>query len=97
MEDIRTGQLSRRRFLGATAAGGAALLLGGSASSVLASDTPSDPIERARRRDEDEDWFEASVPKLQRLMRRREITSVGLTKAYLRRIRDLDPTLGAVI
>ena len=97
MEDIRTRQLSRRRFLGATAAGGAALLLGGSASSVLASDTPSDPIERARRRDEDEEWFEASVPKLQRLMRRREITSVGLTKAYLRRIRDLDPTLGAVI
>ena len=30
-------------------------------------------------------------------MRHREITSVGLTKAYLRRIRDLNPTLGAVI
>ena len=97
MEDIRASQLTRRRFLGATAAGGAALLLGGTASGVLAESAPPDPIERARRRDEDEDWFEASVPKLQRLMRHHEITSVGLTKAYLRRIRDLNPTLGAVI
>jgi amidase len=49
------------------------------------------------RRDEDEDWFEASVPTLQRLMRHGDLTSVGLTKAYLRRIRDLNPVLGAVI
>ena len=97
MEDIRASQLTRRRFLGATAAGGAALLLGGTASGALAESARPDPIERARRRDEDEDWFEASVPKLQRLMRHGEITSVGLTKAYLRRIRDLNPTLGAVI
>ena len=97
MEDIRASQLTRRRFLGATAAGGAALLLGGTASGVLAESAPPDPIERARRRDEDEDWFESSVPKLQRLMRHHEITSVSLTKAYLRRIRDLNPTLGAVI
>ena len=91
-------RLSRRRFLGATAAGGAALLMGGGASSALAYDPPTDAgIRRARRRDEDEDWFEASFRDLQRLMRRGEISSVGLTKAYLRRIRDLNPVLGAVI
>ena len=91
-------RLSRRRFLGATAAGGAALLMGGGASSALAYDHSTDPgIVRARRRDEDEDWFEASFRDLQRLMRRGEISSVGLTKAYLRRIRDLNPVLGAVI
>jgi amidase len=91
-------RLSRRRFLGASAAGGAALLMGGGASSALAYDPPTDDaIRRARRRDEDEDWFEASFRDLQRLMRRGEISSVGLTKAYLRRIRDLNPILGAVI
>jgi amidase len=97
MSSVLDRPLSRRRFLGATAAGGTAILVGGGASTVLAGNTPADPIERARRRDEDEDWFEASVPKLQRLMREGEISSVGLTKAYLRRIRDLNPVLGAVI
>jgi amidase len=91
-------RLSRRRFLGATAAGGAALLMGGGASSALAYDpSTDDAIRRARRRDEDEDWFEASFRDLQKLMRRGEISSVGLTRAYLRRIRDLNPVLGAVI
>jgi amidase len=91
-------RLSRRRFLGATAAGGAALLMGGGASSALAYDPPTiDAIRRAQRRDSDEDWFEASIRDLQKLMRSGEISSVGLTKAYLRRIRDLNPVLGAVI
>jgi amidase len=97
MESVLDRRLSRRRFLGATAVGGAALLVGGGTSGVLAANDPGDAIARARRRDEDEEWFEATVPELQRLMRRREITSVGLTKAYLRRIRDLNPVLGAVI
>jgi amidase len=97
MASVLDRPLSRRRFLEASAVGGAALLLSGPASSALAGGSPTDAITRARRRDEDEDWFEATVPKLQRLMREHELSSVGLTKAYLRRIRDLDPVLGAVI
>src|SRR6185503_12186220 len=97
MTKVLDRPLSRRRFLGATAAGSAALLMAGTASNVLAGSSPDDAIARARRRDEDEDWFEASVPTLQRLMKHGDLTSVGLTKAYLRRIRDLNPVLGAVI
>ena len=97
MAKVLDRPLSRRRFLGATAAGSAALLMAGTASNVLAGSDPEDAIARARRRDEDEEWFEASVPTLQRLMRHGELSSVGLTKAYLRRIRDLNPVLGAVI
>ena len=95
MSSVLERQLSRRRFLGASAAGGAALLLAGTGSSALAASPPT--LADLSRRDEDEDWFEASIPRLQRLMRKREITSAGLTKAYLRRIRRLDPVLGSVI
>ena len=85
MSSVLDRPLSRRRFLGATAAGGTAILVGGGASTVLARNTPADPSSAPVVKDEDEDWFEASVPKLQRLMRE-EISSVGLTKAYLRRM-----------
>ncbi len=95
MTDLLDRRLTRRRFLGATAAGSAAMLLGGAGSGVLAATPPS--LADRSRRDHDEDWFEASIPRLQRLMRKRELSSVGLTKAYLRRIRALDPVLGAVI
>ncbi len=95
MSSVLERRLSRRRFLGASAAGGAALLLAGTGSSALAASPPT--LADLSRRDEDEDWFEASIPRLQRLMRKREITSAGLTKAYLRRIRRLDPVLGSVI
>src|SRR4029077_18014601 len=47
--------------------------------------------------DEDQAWFEASVPELQRLTRHRQLTSVELTTAYLRRIETLNPLLHAVI
>ena len=95
MSSVLERRLSRRRFLGASAAGGAALLLAGTGSSALAASPPT--LADLSRRDEDEDWFEASIPRLQRMMRKREITSAGLTKAYLRRIRRLDPVLGSVI
>ncbi len=84
-------RLSRRSFLAATALGGAAVASGGAVSIV-----------EAHRRghggsDEDQPWFEASVPELQRLMRHGRLTSVELTAAYLNRIKTLNPQLHAVI
>ena len=102
MSVILDRRLSRRHFIEATAAGGAALLLAGSGTSVLAAGPATtgddDDDDRPRHHDdEDRAWFEASIPKLQRLMRKRELSSVALTRAYLRRITELDPLLGAVI
>jgi amidase len=81
-------QISRRRFLGATAAGTAALLAGGVGSAVLA---------RKPSADESAPWFEASIPEIQTLFASGELTSRELTMAYLRRIQSLNPTLHAVI
>ena len=64
-------------------------MLGGAASAApIASRKPT--------ADENAPWFEASIPQLQGLLDSREMTSVELTKAYLRRIEDLS-FLGAVI
>ena len=73
-------RLSRRSFLAATALGGAAVASGGAVSIVEAHHRGDDGP------DEDQAWFEASVPELQRLMRHRRLTSDELTTAYLRRI-----------
>ena len=89
MDSVIDRRISRRSFLGATAAGGAALMVGGLGS--IASAAPSSVP------DEDAPWFEATVPQLQALMRSRRLTSRQLTKAYLHRIDELNPLLGAVI
>ena len=89
MDSVFERRLSRRSFLGATAAGGAALMAGGLGS--MASAAPSTGA------DEDAPWFEATIPQLQALMRARRLTSRQLTKAYLHRIDELNPLLGAVI
>ena len=89
MSGILDKRLSRRHFLGATGATGAALMLGGSGSLALAAPKPST--------DDDAPWFEATIPELQSLMASRQMTSLALTKAYLRRIGRIDPLLGAVI
>ena len=89
MDSVFERRLSRRSFLGATAAGGAALMAGGLGS--IASAAP------ASGPDEDAPWFEATIPQLQALMRSRRLTSRQLTKAYLHRIDELNPLLGAVI
>ena len=89
MSGILDKRLSRRHFLGATGATGAALMLGGSGSLALAAPKPST--------DDDAPWFEATIPELQSLMASRQLTSLALTKAYLRRIGRIDPLLGAVI
>ena len=89
MDSVIDRRISRRSFLGATAAGGAALMVGG--LGTIASAAPSSVP------DEDAPWFEATVPQLQALMRSRRLTSRQLTKAYLHRIHELNPLLGAVI
>src|SRR5687767_13229118 len=82
-------RISRRSFLTATTAGGAALLTGGVGSLVHA--VPN--VARGR----DEPWIEATISELDRLMAKGRLTSRELTGAYLRRIEELNPLLGAVI
>jgi amidase len=90
MDRMLEHRISRRDFLAAGAAGGAAVLLGGAGSVVGAKSPP--PL-----LDEAADWFDASIHDLGRLMRRHELSSEGLTAAYLARIATLNPTLHAVI
>ena len=47
--------------------------------------------------DEDASWFEATIPDLQALMASGGMSSRELTMSYLRRIKRLNPLLGAVI
>lgn len=77
---------TRRRFLGTTAASGAALLTGGVASFLRA------PALLA-----DEPFLEATIPQLQDMMASGQLTSRGLTQAYLQRIAELNPLLHSVI
>jgi amidase len=77
-------RLSRRAFLGATAAG-SAVLLADRLASISDAATPSAP------------WLDASITQLQRLMATRQLTSRELTQAYLARIAQLNPLLHAVI
>jgi amidase len=82
-------RVSRRSFLGTTAAGSAALLTGGlgslfSAASALAKkSTPA--------------FVEVSISQLQKMMARGSLTSKDLVKGYLERIASLNPLLHAVI
>jgi amidase len=83
------GGISRRNFIGATLVGSAALLTGG-VTSLLSSRSAAANI--------NEDLFlEASIPQLQRLFDSGLLSSRQLTLAYLRRIRQLNPLLGAFI
>jgi amidase len=74
--------ISRRAFLGTTAAGGGALFTGGLASLCEAATFP---------------WSEATIPELQAAMGSGKLTSRGLTIGYLNRIASLNPLLHAVI
>ena len=78
--------ITRRKFIGTTAATSAALLTGGLASllrppSLLA----------------DEPFIEATIPELQGLMASGQLSSKDLVKGYLRRIASLNPLLHSVI
>src|SRR3982074_1872325 len=83
-----TRGISRRAFLGATAASGAAVLTNG--FGALADAAP-DPAPSSA------DWIDASITQLQALMNSRRLPSRELTKAYLDRIARLNPLLHAVI
>src|SRR5262245_45020429 len=84
-------EVNRREFLYSSVAGGAALLAGvgdvllwpASANADGSLTTPN--------------WFEATIPQPQTLMQLGQLTSRDLTLAYLSRIADLNPVLGAVI
>jgi amidase len=87
--------ISRRQFVVATAAGSAGLLAGGFGElrglppagwGAPASTAHGQPL-----------WIEATFRDLQRLMATGQLSSRELTRAYLRRIRKLNPLLHAVI
>ncbi len=81
--------VTRRAFLGATAAGAVRLcwriwFIGALVSATGA--RAGDPV-----------WIEKSIPQLQALMDSGELTSLELTRGYLKRIKELNPLLHAVI
>lgn len=79
--------VSRRKFLGTTAAGGAALLTGGLASLFRESATAATNFP----------FVEAGIPQLQAAMVAGQLTAKDLVQGYLNRIQQLNPTLHAVI
>ena len=83
-------RMTRRGFLTATAVGSAAVLAGGVGSLVQA----KPPFQGS---DQDAPWFEATILDLQALMTSGQLTSRELTRAYLARIKKLNPILHAVI
>ena len=78
--------ITRRRFLGTTAAGSVALMSGPLASLLSASPRLADEL-----------FIEATIPQLQALMASGQLTSRELTQAYLQRIAALNPLLHSVI
>jgi amidase len=85
----RTDQhnITRRKFLGTTAAGSAAVLTGGLTSLVS----------RSASAIENRDFLERTIPELQAKMASGEFTSAQLVRAYLDRIYSLNPLLHSVI
>ncbi len=84
---IDNHQISRRSFLGATAAGSAALLTGGLAALFKESALGGSSFP----------FVEATIPQLQAAMTNGQLTSKDLVLGYLNRIQALNPTLHAVI
>ena len=78
--------VTRRTFLGTTAAGSAALLTGGLASFLRAPALLADEL-----------FVEKTIPELQALMASGQLTSKDLTKGYIDRIKSLNPLLHSVI
>src|SRR6266480_2360484 len=79
--------VTRRKFIGTTAATSAALL-GGGLTSLLS---------RSALAAHDFDFLEKSIPELQAAMASGQVSSKELVKGYLRRIASLNPLLNSVI
>src|SRR6059058_4994667 len=79
--------ITRRKFIGTTAATSAALLSGGLGSL----------LSRSASAAHDFDFIEASIPQLQAAMAAGQITSRELTQDYIDRIQSLNPLLHSVI
>ena len=79
--------ITRRKFIGTTAATSAALL-GGGLTSLLS---------RSASAAHDFDFVEKSIPELQAAMASGQVSSKDLVKGYLRRIASLNPLLHSVI
>ena len=82
--------ISRRTFIGTTAAGSAALLAGGGFGSLL---RPSAAL-AAKGSDA---FVEKTIPELQAMLDSGQLTSRDLVLGYLQRIADVNPLLHAVI
>ncbi len=82
-------RLSRRTFLSAAAAGGGLLLTGGIGTLARAVAPPA-PVT-------DAPWFDATILDLRAQLLSGSLSSADLTQAYLHRITELNPLLGAVI
>jgi amidase len=85
--NIENHHISRRNFIGTTAAGGAALLTGGLASLLKSSALAGSNFP----------FVEMSITQLQAAMAAGQVTSKDLVQGYLNRIQQLGPTLNAVI
>src|SRR5881296_2624160 len=84
---IDNHHITRRAFLGTTAAGGAALLTGGLATLFKETALGGGSFP----------FVEATIPQLQAAMTNGQLTSRDLVLGYLQRIQSLNPTLHAVI
>lgn len=87
LASISNRRISRRDFLGTTAAGGAALLTGGLASLLKESARAGTAFP----------FVEASIMQLQAAMAAGQLSARDLVQGYLNRIQQLNPTLHAVI
>jgi TAT (twin-arginine translocation) pathway signal sequence len=83
---VDSHQISRRSFLGATAAGSAALLTGGLATLFKETALGGSSFP----------FVEATIPQLQAAMTNGQLTSRDLVLGYLNRIQALNPTMSAV-
>src|SRR5438128_4387471 len=84
---IDNHHITRRSFLGTTAAGSAALLTGGLATLFKETALGGSSFP----------FVEATIPQLQAAMTNGQLTSRDLVLGYLQRIQSLNPTLHAVI